>query len=200
MRIEDDIHFSPSYRFSDLEWDDQETLINAFEERIYFYYLELAKSLNKQFQAFSRGLICLSLIDLFSKIETNSKKVGYRYEFWLLNHINELNIRNPDNLEQSVPRRFYLEFRNSLVHECLIDKGGQFSYDYNSIVHFIKQSNSHIMIINPMLLLSSIINYSQLFFENLRVDEAQFNNLRNWMFSGFKQDFKNSNKNKNRGK
>lgn len=128
----------------------------------------------------------------------NSKNVRYRYEYWLINHLNEFNTRNADNNNESVAGRFYLEFRNSLVHEFQINNVGQFFHDYNSIVHFIRDYDCHIMIINPMLL-SSITYYSQLFFENLRVDKAQFTNFRNWMFSYFIKGFKNYNKNKNRG-
>lgn len=196
MRTKDGIFFSPNYQFIDLNWDDQDDLIDAFEDRINGFYFEPAEKFKEKFDAFSKGLICLSIIDLLSKIETNSNDVGYRYEHWLKKNINNFDSPNPDDPQKTIAYRFYKEFRNILVHECLIENAGQFSYDYNIITCFIKDEDRHIMVINPQILLLSLQKSAKLFFEKLRSDLNSYNFFKDWMMEHFFQDFESSKRNK----
>lgn len=192
MRTKDGIFFSPNYRFIDINWNNPDNLIDAFEDRINGFYFEPAESLNETFQAFSKGLICISLIDLLSKIETNSDSVGSRYEFWLKKHFSEFNELNPDNQNQTTAYRFYKEFRNSLVHECMIANAGQFSYEYNKMIHFIRDENKHIMVINPEFLIISLQKAFNNYIMLIKEDESEYQSFLNFMRKNFLIDFESA--------
>lgn len=57
MRTKDGLFFSPNYRFFDIGWNNQEKIIDAFQDRINGFYFKPARVLNQNQQAFAAGLV-----------------------------------------------------------------------------------------------------------------------------------------------
>ena len=120
------LHFSPKYTFENIETalenGDKECLIKAFKDRICGFYLKPAEELNhlnKDEYAFAVGVLCVSTIDCLACVTTSCTQGDGRFKKWVKNNIEEF---SPNTLAD----RFYDDFRNGLVHEGRIKKGGQF--------------------------------------------------------------------------
>lgn len=189
MRNKDGIYFSPNYRFLNLRWNDRENLLCAFKDRIYGFYFSPAAQLNQNKHAFASGMICLSLIDLFSKLQNDTSGVRKRYVPWLETNIKDFNSTNPDNQSETLAKRFYDEFRNCLIHECRIKNAGQFSYIYPRIIHLMTDSNRHIMIINPKFLLFALEKSFENYISVIESNNEEFLKFRQIIKDNFFTDF-----------
>lgn len=68
MREEDKLHFSPKYIFADIDFDNKEKLIDAFNDRVYGFYLNPAKLLDNNRLGFACGLMCAATIDFLARL------------------------------------------------------------------------------------------------------------------------------------
>lgn len=69
----------------DIEWNNQEKIIDAFQDRINGFYFKPASVLNKNKQAFAAGVICITIIDLLTKFDHDYNRVRKRYtQGWLI--------------------------------------------------------------------------------------------------------------------
>lgn len=190
MRIEEAVYISPTDTFLDIKWDDPDNLISIFNNRINGFYFEPAEKLNNEEHAFAAGLICLSIIDLLSNIHNGSNNVGFNFKYWLRTNILEFDQIDPDSIYHNLAHRFYKEFRNSLIHECRIRNAGQFSYDYKEyIIHFIGDSERHIMIVNPELLLFSLKQSFKRYIDRIKDDAPEYHKFYRMMRRNFYIDF-----------
>jgi len=128
MKIGDILYFSPKYRFDQINWNDEEELIEAFRDRVEGFYLNPARVLNEHKYAFGSGILCVTTIDFLARITNNSERVGHRIKRWLTENM-------PKYFDETLAQRFHEEFRNGLVHEGRIKNCGQFSYDVDELVH-----------------------------------------------------------------
>ena len=192
MRDKDGIFFSPNYRFLNIKWNNRENLIAAFYDRIIGFYFNPAEQLNKNEHAFASGIICLSLIDLFSKLQNDNSSVRRRYVPWLESNIDEFNSINPDNPSETLAKRFYDEFRNCLIHECRIKNAGQFSYLYPRIIHLMIDSERLIMVVNPKLLLSSLKLSFEEYINSIRESQIESQKFEEIMKENFYIDFESA--------
>lgn len=181
MRINDFLYFSPNYKFEDIDLNDKELLIDAFEDRVKGFYLEPASILNAQKKAFATGILCVTLIDSLSRLHENQNNVGDRMAIWLINNIPEFN--------KDLAKNFYKNFRNGLVHEGRIKNGCQFSCETNRLVH----QEEEIVVINVDLLLKRIYYVFDLYITQLRNDHDKFRVLKKQIEGDFSKDLKNSN-------
>ena len=152
MKIGDKLHFSPEYKFTQLDWDNKKELIEAFKDRVKGFYLNPAKKLNEAKDSFAAGSLCITAIDFLARIETGLDRVGERFEKWLKDNIEEFDKQDPDCQSRTLAYRFYDEFRNGLVHEGRIKNAGQFSYEIKELVEVTES----VMIVNPEKLLQAI--------------------------------------------
>lgn len=189
MRMEEEVYISPTDTFLDIKWDDPDKLISIFSNRINGFYFEPAEMLNNNGNAFAAGIICLSLIDLFSNIHNGSNKVGFNFKYWLRTNIPEFDQIDPDGIYHNLAHRFYKEFRNSLVHECRIRNAGQFSYDYKSIIYFIGNTERHIMIVNPQILLFNLKEAFDNYLAIITENETEYQKFYRMMRRNFNIDF-----------
>jgi len=145
MKIGDILYFAPKIKFSDLDLSGQK-LPEQFDSRIRGFYLEPAKNLAQNGHAFASGLVLVSCIDALSRLQSKSK-AGVRRRFcaWVENEL-------PSFHSPAIAGRFYDEFRNGLVHEARIKKGGQFSLEQSSTV----DTASGVLSINPMRLAKEV--------------------------------------------
>lgn len=174
MRAKDKLHFSPDCIFGELSFEDKEKLIDCFRDRVYGFYLNAARLLNKKRFGFGCGLLCVATIDSLARIAFPDKDVGERIEEWMKNNINEFK-------KEDFARRFYKDFRNGLVHEGRIKNPGEFSYESEEIV--IREDK--IIRINPDKLLRRVEEAFEKYLVELKKNPYAFNKFED----GLKQDF-----------
>jgi len=179
MRIGNILYFSPKYRFDQINWNDKEELIEAFKDRVEGFYLNPARALNEHKYPFGSGVLCVITIDFLARIENNSESVEKRIKKWLTENISEY-------FDETLAQRFYKEFRNGLIHEGRIKNCGQFSYDFDELVH---QENG-IMIVNPNLLLEKIVDSFESYITKVRTDNFAFQLFRCAILRDFQEDIK----------
>jgi len=187
VKVDEILYFSPTYKYSDINWDDRDNLIKAFKDRLEGFYFKPAKELNRSEHSFAAGVICVTTIDSLARIETGSDLVGERYELWLKSNIKQFDEVNPDDLSQTLACRFYKEFRNGLVHEGRIKNAGQFSCCCDKLIT-LEQT---VMIINPHHLLKSIKNSFSIYIEDLEKDVTKFEKFKRVLKQDFQKDVEN---------
>jgi len=171
MNIGDILYFSPKYRFIELDLDDENNLISAFQDRVEGFYLKPARELKQKEHAFARGVLCVTAIDFLARIEQGTDKVRQRFEKWFQSNAKEFTGDDPDNPSQLLSRRFYDEFRNGLVHEGRIKNGGQFSYEFEDKLVDV---NERIMTVNPSCLLDEIDGALKRYIDKLKKEKFAF--------------------------
>ncbi len=73
--------------------------------------------------------------------------------------------------------RFYIEFRNGLVHEGRIKNGAQFSYKYIKLVEMLKGA----MVVNPDILLKKISKSFEDYIGRVEKDDIEFKKLTDYL-------------------
>ncbi len=184
MKIGNILYFSPKHKFIDLDLEDKEKLIDAFEERVKGYYLIPAEEIVGK-HVFASGVLCVSTMDYLAKLESGSEKVKERFVTWTKNNIEGLNKADPDNVSSTLAYRFYNEFRNGLVHECRIKNAGQFSFNYSELDRII----DGVMIINPKYLLNEIKKSFDRYLEIVNKDDFTLQALKCTLINDFRSDF-----------
>jgi len=191
MRIGDILYFSPKFKFADLNWDDKNGLITAFQDRIIAFCLKPAQKLSSSGCSFAAGVICVTTVDFLARIETElTDDVGKRFEEWLKINIEQFNKPDPDNKSRILAARFYKEFRNGLVHEGRIKNAGQFSYDFQELI----KVEQLVMIVNPECLLNSIETSFKRYVDKIEKDEFAFQNLKCALLRDFREDVEYANR------
>ena len=156
MRIGDVLYFSPRFRFSDLDIEDTEMLVEALQDRLFGFYLEPASRLLKTADAFAAGLLCCSAIDFVALCSGEEHP-----EAWLRKNV-------PDFAgDEALAGKFWKWFRDGLVHEGRVKAFGQFSLNFPTLLNIVGPA----LVVNPQLLLGAIQEAFTSYFEHL--DEAQ---------------------------
>ena len=184
MRLGDILYFSPKYKFSVLNWDDEKILIDAFKDRVEGFYIKPIKKLNDDENVFAAGVLCLTTIDFLARITIEANTVGERIERWLKKYITEFNQNDPNDRSRTRALRFYEEFRNGLVHEGRIKNCGQFSDNFSELIHM----EDTIMVINTVLLLKAIKTSFETYMDNVENDTTLFNQFRCALIRDFGDD------------
>lgn len=161
MKIDEHVYFAPGILLKDIDLNDKELLISAFDERMKKYYLQPIKILNKIRSAFSVGIIEFSMIDALARYSSNSTQVGRRIKEMIMTNF---------NTTDEIAEKAYEDFRNGLLHENHIKNCGQFCYETTS--SFTIESGC--LIINPLKLQRELISYFDEYIENLRHDDALY--------------------------
>lgn len=122
--------------------------------------------------------------DFVARIETGENKAKVRIPKWLRDNIKEFDKPNPENPKETLADRFYLDFRNGLVHEGRIKNLGQFSYEDEEIVSL----KSGVMLINPRLLLIEMKRALKIYFKKLHNDPDIFRKFRENFMKDFEEE------------
>lgn len=146
MWIGDALFFSPRFKFAELNFDDTNSVIEAFQDRVCGFYLQAAERSIMAKDAFAGGLICCAAIEFIARA------FGYEHgSEWLQTNVPDF--RNDEKLT----RRFWMLFRDGLAHEGRVKSfgggSGQFSLDLPETVTSLKST----MIVNPRLLLNAVM-------------------------------------------
>jgi hypothetical protein len=144
MRLEDVVYFSPEFKFSDLDFTNEEFLIRAFRDRIEGYYLKAAEDALAHDHFFACGLLCCSVIDLLA-----DKVSGLPPGLWVHQNIERF------KTDKKLAIDFWICFRHGLSHEGRVKnlkksvRSGQFSCDFDQFV----VAEDNMIVVNPRLLL-----------------------------------------------
>jgi hypothetical protein len=181
LRIKDNIYFSPSYKFKDIDWSDDAQLIDAFKDRVFGFYLNPAETLNLKKEGFATGLLCIATIDFLARISLDEgKEPKERIKEWISENIT--GFKNNSKSQQI----FWKFFRNGLVHEGRIKNGGQFTYEILGTVYLEKE----VMLINPENLLKEIkISFGN-YLKILKCNKEEFNKFKDQVKADFKQEIR----------
>lgn len=161
MRIGDVLFFSPRFKFAELNFEDTHTLVEAFQDRVYGFYLRPAERCIDAGEGFAAGLICCAAIEFIAK--------AFGYE-----HASEwLRAKVPDfGDDEKLTRRFWTLFRDGLAHEGRVKSfgggSGQFSLDLPKTVTNLDS----VVIVNPRLLLKAVIVAFKTSCEDISGDRA----------------------------
>lgn len=170
MRIEGDIYFNPNTKWSKINTDQIDDLINQYHERIKGYYLFPVKQLFSNcdwiFNGFAAGVLLLSAIDAVGTFQT--KRKGFKNKFIEF-------IKNDDvfkSLEEPEKRRISEimtnEFRNGLIHNGRIKNACEFSFESQNLFYLTERT----LVVNPIELFYCIEKNTSKFFDELKADEA----------------------------
>jgi hypothetical protein len=152
VKVGDELFFSPKFKFKDLDWENSDQLIAAFENRVVGWYLLPASRFRDNNDGFACGVICVTAIDFLARVQSGDDNTVNRIVNWLSSEIPEFGQTCP-HCGSSFAYLFYSNFRNGLVHEGRIKKLGQFTFDNIPGVVVV---NDGVMLVNVVLLLSNI--------------------------------------------
>lgn len=177
MKIGDILYFSPKYKFIELDWNDKEGLIKAFEDRVSEYYLKPIEEFNKRRYGFASGVLSVTTIDFLARIATRKEKVEKEdFKAWLEDNI--------DGFNYELATKLYEDFRCGLIHEGRIKNCGQFSYDIGDLIWL----EDGVMIVNPELLIERIKNAFKNFIRKIREDDEAFQSFKETLKRDFQDD------------
>ena len=189
MKIDEILYFSPNYKYSELNWDDKEKMIEAFRDRVKGFYIQPAEQLNKDKKGFATGVLCITTIDFLAKFFYNND--ANRMKKWLKKNIKEFKEVDPNHINRTLADRFYDEFRNGLIHEGRIKNVGQFSYDFPGII----EVEEGVMIVNPDKLICKINTIFDNFIIKVKECESLFLQFNESLRKDFKKEIEYTKKN-----
>jgi hypothetical protein len=161
MRIGDYLYFAPGVRFSQLDLSGP-GIAEQYEARIRGFYLDPAYELACARHAFASGLLLVACIDALAGLRYKCG-MGQRFKQWLKEEL--AGCFTDDDARES----FYEDFRNGLVHEARIKKGGEFSLEQGTTVTACGGSPR----INPLHLWKEVSAALSAYVKTLREDEAE---------------------------
>ena len=178
--IENEIYFSSQLKMNDLDFTNKTQVINALKERLREYYLEPIKKLNKGKHCFAAGVLLITTIEAICFYTINKASKTRMISFFMQAKGME---RYNDNLKmkKSIAIRLVSDFREGLIIEGRIKKGGLFSYDYDCLLTVI----DNYMIINPNYLYEEIETFLNLFFSELTKNKVSYD----FFIKEFKRQF-----------
>ncbi len=143
MRIGDVLYFAPGLRFTQVDFDAA-TVAGQVKRRIVGYYLQPVEECSKHGHAFAAGVLLVSCIDAMAWLRFGGS-VGDRFRHFAHDELSSF-------ASDELAARFYEDFRNGLVHEVRIKRGGQFSLELQSTV----QELNGVLLVNPKQLAREI--------------------------------------------
>jgi len=132
MKIKDHLYFAPGVRFSDLTIHSPK-IVEKFHQRIESYYLEPARLLTKEEQAFAATVLLVSCLDALARYDSADPKNNWgnrkRYIDWLKTTM-------PKVFSEKVATAFYDDIRCGAVHEARIKNGCAFTFYAGNSISF----------------------------------------------------------------
>jgi hypothetical protein len=143
MRIGDLLYFAPGLRFDQVDLDGP-ALPDQFRQRTEGFYLLPAEDCAAHQHAFAAGVLLVSCIDALARVRFGVG-VGERFKRFARYELKSF-------AAGDLAERFYLDFRNGLIHEARLKEGGQFSLE----VEKTAQEIDGILLVNPGLLIDEV--------------------------------------------
>lgn len=144
MMVGDCLYFAPGIRFVDLDLAGS-GLPRQFQSRMEGFYLCPGERMANEGYAFASCLLAVACIDGLAFFETGSTDVKRRFRKWCLANLKQLvNDHNADD--------FYDAFRNGLVHQVSVKRGGVLDLEQHTAIEF----REGIPFVNPRRLILEV--------------------------------------------
>lgn len=177
MRIADELYFAPRIKFSDIALRNDSVLASQLYARLFGFYLEPAYILIDKRYAFAAGVIIVTCIDALSRFEFGTNVgTNKRFPDWCTSKL--------PSFKDGYSQRFYKDFRNGLVHEGRVKKGGEFTFDRKQAVTASDETFS----INPEFLIEEVVAALDEFTNRIVVNSEDAENLKNVIESDFEYE------------
>lgn len=177
MRVSDQLLFAPDTTFSELTLDNDDKLLDQLRNRIEGYYLSPARKLVEEEHAFAAGVIIVTCIDALSRFEYGEKpETKKRFPEWC-----ETNL---PAFEDGYYRKFYNDFRNGLVHEGRVKRGGEFTFENSKAV----VATDEIFAVNPKYLLEEVSAALDEYISDLATGKKSIEDLKKLIRSDFEYE------------
>lgn len=180
MRIGDFLYFAPGIKFSEVDVVSGRELPHQFERRITGYYLEPSFEASQKGHAFAAGLLLVSCIDALARVHgAGVRDTNKRFPRWCR--------ENLPCFKNGYSKRFYLDFRNGLVHEARIKRGGEFTFEMHEAVAMRDSRLS----VNPQLLGKEIAQALSKFIAELGESEVKRREFLEYIKKDFSYELNN---------
>jgi len=160
MKIEDILYFAPGIKFSEVDLNGPK-LPDQFRIRVDEFYLVPAQKCVEAKHAFAAGVLLVSCIDALAYMRFGGR-AGKRFKRFTREQL--LSFSSDD-----LANHFYDDFRNGLIHEGRLKKGGQFSLDIKRTVIL----SDGILIVNPTCLAQETSAALRSYLHLLQTDNAE---------------------------
>ncbi len=161
MKIGDALYFSPQFRFSQLNFDDTNMLVRAFQDRVEGFYLQPAARSLKANDAFAGGLVCCAAVELIAKVSGKEHP-----STWLQRNVAGF------GADDKLAGRFWNYFRDGLAHEGRVKSYGQFSGQFSLELPAMLTTIGNVLVVNPLLLLEAVQAAFQRYCEQMNSGQA----------------------------
>jgi hypothetical protein len=178
VRIGNLLFFAPGVRFDEVDLSGA-TLPRQLQKRLNGYYIEPAGECCRNGHAFAAGALLVSCIDAIGRLKYGGGVgVGDRFR----RAAGELSsFAAPD-----LAARFYDEFRNGLVHEARLKRGGQFSLERDRTVEVL----GGVLLVNPRRLVDEVRDSLTQWVTELCTDDTKRAKLATLLRRDFADDFR----------
>jgi hypothetical protein len=176
MKIGDFLYFAPGVRFGEVDLDGHK-FPEQFGRRIDGFYIEPAEECAKCGYAFAAGVLLVTCIDALARLRSGGG-VGERFCRFAGKELHSFG-------DRELAKRFYEEFRNGLVHEGRLKKGGQFSLETGATV----EQTGEILLVNPKYLANEVRAALRSYLAILECDEGERVRLADALRNDLAEDF-----------
>lgn len=174
--IDGQLYFAPGVLMKDLDLDDHEALLWAFERRVKGLFLSPIRTLEHRADGeegalFGAALLAAALIESVARVETGSDAQGTLIKQWLETHIEAFQqtvILGPGRAGKPEAKTladvFEYRFRNGLAHSGYVASLGRLSRSIDGPVSV----SGDIVIVNPFSLADAVERCIGIFVADLR--------------------------------
>ena len=174
--VDGQLYFAPGVLMKDLNLDDPDFLLWAFEQRVKGFFLAPIRTLEQSSDAqegalFGGALLVAALVEAIARVETGSTAQGTLIREWLGTHVAAFRAtvvlrsgRTGDAENKSIADVFEYRFRNGLAHNGYVASLGRLSQAIREPVSV----SGDIVVINPFALADAVENSFEAFAADLR--------------------------------
>jgi len=167
--VSGEVFFAPGLRINDIDFNDPNASLAAFESRIEGLFLAPIRLLERQSETkegalFASALLVAALIESLARVEF-SRDTGHLIKDWLEAHVDDFrNVAKIGGSRFSLAAIFDDRFRNGLAHQGFVASAGRLSAEIDACVSCVDS----IVTINPFLLSEIVAREFRGFCERLR--------------------------------
>jgi hypothetical protein len=174
--IDGQLYFAPGLLMKDLDLDDHESVLSAFEQRVKGLFLSPIRALERRENGeegalFAGALLVAALIESVARVETGSDAQGTLIKQWLETHIEAFQgtvVFAPGRTARPETKTladvFEYRFRNGLAHSGYVASLGRLSRSIDGPVTVA----ADIVIVNPFSLADAVEQCIDIFAADLR--------------------------------
>jgi hypothetical protein len=174
--IDGQLYFAPGVLMKDLDLDDHEAMLWAFEQRVEGLFLSPIRALEhgaggEEGALFGAALLVAALIESVARVETGSDAQGTLIKQWLETHIQAFQAtvvldsgRAGGPETKTLADVFEFRFRNGLAHNGYVASLGRLSRAIDGPVSVA----ADIVIVNPFSLADAVEQSVEIFAADLR--------------------------------